>query len=146
MSILTLIAQISFRGTALTDHEGIFFDRIIRGGPGTTAAVRGTDDVIPGAEGRFARNRVKDIRTIEIAGWITGAGSTVLLRATDYWANRAAAEALFDPTIVGELEVTVPGATFTINARALPSPLYREIDPTHAEASVEFESVDPDWS
>lgn len=146
MNLFTLIAELRFGSTDLTDPDGLFFDRIVRGGPGTTAQVRGADDIIPGAPGRFARNRVLDLRTIEIDGWIGGAGATVAEMAEDHWANRIAAATLFDPTITRVLRATLPGgAVYTINARALPLETYRSADPTHADATVVLESVDPDW-
>lgn len=146
MSLFTLIAELRFGSTDLVDPAGLFFDRIIRGGPGTTPNVRGTDDILPGAPGRFARNRVADIRTIEIEGWVAGDGATVLERAEDYWANRIAAATLFDPTITRVLRATLPtGAAYAINARALPLDGYKQVDPTHADITVVLESVDPFW-
>ena len=138
--------NVTFDSVDCTDLNGIFLHRIVAGGPGTLPEVDGKDDALLGADGMFARNRRKRTRRIELRGWVRGVGSSEATDRDDYWANREALEALFDPTATATLRVDTGAAAYTITARPLPSPVYDEAAPSFAEVSVVLESTVPDWT
>ena len=81
--------------------------------------VRGEDVIVPGAVGRFSRNRVADVRRILLEGYIMGNTPAEWREATDL------AMALFDTTLdPGDLQVVYPylgfaTGTYTISARCI---------------------------
>lgn len=136
---------LTYDSTDIQDLDGIFLE-IIRGAPGEPAEVRGRDDVALGRDGRVARNRRRDVRIIELSGWVKGTGSDEEDQREDYWDNRLALEALFSTGTTDVLQATLPnGDTYTINTRCRPPMLFRQIVPAFATVSIELESVDPDW-
>jgi hypothetical protein len=73
------------------------------------AEVRGKDVVIPGAGGRYARGRAKDVRTIELLGKVTGAGATEAIAQADYLALMDSLLAVWDRSLApGDLRIYAP--------------------------------------
>ena len=138
--------NVTYDGTDVTDLTGIFLCQVVRGGPGEGPTVSGKDQTVPGAEGVFVRNRKKRTRTIELRGWVRGIASSESTDRNDYWDNRAALEALFDPTDTATLVIDTGAATFSITARPMPSPKFDEVVPSFAYVSVVLESTEPDWT
>jgi hypothetical protein len=64
------------------------------------AEVRGHDTVVPHLAGRIARNRKKDVRGIELTGWVQGTGSTEAARLSSYRDLVDELQTLFDPVRV----------------------------------------------
>jgi hypothetical protein len=111
------------------------------------AAVRGVDTVVPGLTGRIPRERIADVRAIELAGWVQGVGEDEDARRADYRDSVLWLQTLFDPTAPPDvLEVTLEsGGTATINARPLLMVWGEETVPCVRQVSVALESVDPNW-
>ena len=110
--------------------------------------VRGLDTVIPGAAGRVARNRIRDIRTIEIQGHIAGVGSTAAAQTDDFRDAMETLRALFDPTAAAAtLVVGLEDGTrsASINCRPVNS-MTRYVSDVGAEMNVELEAIGSDWS
>jgi hypothetical protein len=110
------------------------------------AQVRGTDTVIPSLAGRRARARVRDVRVIELRGWVMGAGSNDADQRSSFRDLVQELQALFDPTIVGDLVATLEnGDTATIAARTTSLMWGDAPAPQLCALSVELESVEPEW-
>lgn len=138
--------QLEFRGLALDDYTGIRLD-IVRGFL-TPPAVRGQDIVIPARAGRDSGNRVADVLSILLEGYVGGED------AEEWRENTDALIAVLDENAVvpGSLIARAPylglatGAVATISARVKN---YVE-GPVRAGAtvqtwSIELESIDPYW-
>lgn len=138
-------ANITWASTDYTDFTGIFLHQIVRGGPGELTSVAGTDDEIPGAEGVFVRNRIGRTRTIEVRGWVRGVATTEASDRDDYWNNREALEAAFDPRDTGTLGADTGSNSYTIVARPI-SVDFNERTPSFAEVSIVLQSTVPDWT
>jgi len=113
--------------------------------------VRGVDKVIPRRAGRLARDRVADLRTPVIKGWVRGVGADDDERGEDFRdAMNDLLGALFLPTrafadlVVGPLEDGV--RTATIAARPLPGPIVEYKPVPAATVTVRFEAVSPFWT
>lgn len=109
--------------------------------------VRGSDTIVPSAEGRIARDRKGDVRHIVVACTIQGVGVSESLRLADAQALRDELETLFDPrsapdTLAG---VAADGSARAIECRPQPGIVWSELLPGVETASVLFDSVDPDW-
>lgn len=116
---------LTFRGVDL--HRGpytantIHFD--LDSGFDDEAEVRGTDDIMPAASGRYEGQRAKDFRLIRLVGFVRG------VTQLDYRDLIDELHAIFDPTlspgavVVGggtEDYLGIPsGESFTLNARYL---------------------------
>jgi hypothetical protein len=139
------VIGLTYRGTDIQDPDGIFLE-LLRG-LRERGEVRGTDRVVPNAAGQVPYNRVAHRRVIHLRGWVVGTGATDAARKSDFVANAAAYDALFDPTLdPGELVATLEdGSTATIDARTLPGDIWDHAGPVAAIVDVELESVDPDW-
>ena len=136
---------LTYNSTDVQDLDGIFLE-IVRGAPGEPAEVRGRDDVAIGREGRMARNRLPDVRIVELVGWIRGTGADEDAQRSDYWDNRITFDSLFSTTTIRVLHATLPnGDAYTLNCRVRPPVLFRQVVPAFATLSLELESVDPDW-
>lgn len=145
MTSAAATVNVTFGGSDYTDIDGIFLNSIIRGGPGELPEVAGRDDEIPGLEGVFVRNRIGRTRTIELRGWVRGVASTEATDRDDYWANREALEAAFDPRTTATLVVDTGAASYSIVARPV-SVDFNEMVPSFAEVSVVLQSTVPDWT
>lgn len=146
MSSPVAVADLSFAGTDISDIDGIMFDRIEQGGPGTIPVVDGSDDPVPGADGVFVRNRRKRTRTIELRGTVFGSGVGATAQVADYWDNREALEALFDPSVHADLVAVLRnGNTATIDAWPITVD-FNPVAPMVAEVSVVLVSTVPDWT
>lgn len=142
--------SLSFRSVEL---QGDHFCLDIVRGLHEPAEVRGKDSVAPGRIGRYARNRIKDVRKILIEGYIRGVGSTLDERRESWHDTTATIMAAMERDLAaGVLAVDggtygLPaGETWTINARcvnAIGGPIRSTW--TFQEWSIELESVDPDW-
>lgn len=117
------------------------------------AAVRGVDSVAPGQDGRYARNRKKDIRRILLEGHVRGLGSTEVERQSSFHDTVETIMAAMDRSLTpGNLVVDggdyglPPGETWTITARCINvmgGPMRSRW--SFQEFSIELESTDPDW-
>ena len=98
---------LTYRGTNIEDLESLYFE--VRRGFWEPADVRGEDLVIPGKEGRTALNRIKDVRSVELWGWVRGRGVTRTERLEDWNTSTLALMALMDFTAApGALQVSTP--------------------------------------
>jgi len=130
----------------MVDPDGICFHTLRRGGPGETALTRGEADLIPGLPGMAPRLWEVERRIIEFTGWVRGVATDEESDREDYWDNRITLAGWLPPTEIIEIVITLPGgAQYSISARPMPIPAYREEAPSYAENSLEFESFDPDW-
>lgn len=119
------MAELTGGGLDLRRSDGSVWLWIARGWLDDPADVRGVDTVIPGKEGRTARDRKRDFRTIELRGQIVGQGATEAAADADYLALVQALNPLFfDLTVApwalvaGDLYRGLGvGQTATINVR-----------------------------
>jgi hypothetical protein len=136
VSDLTLDAQdIRTRGA-------IFFDLVA--GYFEPSDVRGSDTVIPAADGRVVRNRVVDVRRIRLDGYVAGTS------ASDWNTNTAALFALLDPTATHTLTIGTGylgvGSSKSITVRfinAVGGPITAQ---RYQSWNIDLESVDPEWA
>jgi len=111
------------------------------------ATVRGTDVIVPGLTGRIVRNRVKDVRTIELSGHVQGVGATDALRLASYRGFVVAIGACFDPTLTVTIGVVCEdGVTRSLAARPHVLTWGPEGIPGLRTLNVALESTDPDWT
>jgi hypothetical protein len=129
-----------YRGTDIQNLDGIFLE--IARGLVEVPEVRGVDLIVPSRQGQIRRNRVRHRMAIELRGWIRGTGSTEDAQRDNFAANRAAFQALFDPTLEpGQLLITLEDSTTEdISARTL-NVISETIVPSFVRVSVEMESV-----
>lgn len=119
MTVAYGVRGITFNGTDLQPADQSMLLQIVRG-LDELPEVRGSDSVVPGLAGEIPRNRVRGSLAIELAGWITVNGATEALRLAAYRAKVDALQALFNPTGIHTLVVTLEsGATRSIEARPL---------------------------
>lgn len=139
--------NVTYDSVDYTDIDGIFLYQIRRGGPGELPEVSGVDDVIPGADGVFPRNRRKRTRTIELFGWVRGIASSESTDRDDYWANRVALETAFTPALTtGKvLAIDTGSASKSIDVKPVAVD-FNEIHPSFAEVSIVLVSTEPDWA
>ncbi len=109
--------------------------------------VRGRDTIIPATAGRTARNRVRDIRIIELIGFVAGTGATDSAQMTDFRNAIETLRALLDPTAAAQsLVIALEDAgTATITARPRNMLWGDDRLATFRALSVEFEAVGNDW-
>ncbi len=109
--------------------------------------VRGRDTTVPGLAGRIPRNRIADVRTLRIAGYISANTPEEWRMATDLFSS------IFDTRLApGELEIEDGylglgvGDSATISARVL-NAVGSAIQAGMLLQfwDIELESVDPDW-
>jgi hypothetical protein len=113
-------------------------------------SVRGTDTVIPAAEGRFEGNRVKDIQKIELRGWVRATPSvdSDIEDAIDsYQASFIALRELFaNDRDRADLVATLrDGTLMSIAARPLNMVINEVIEGWFANVSIEMEGYG-DWA
>ena len=145
MTTAVAVIGLTFGGTDIQESDFGVFLELVRG-LNERPTPRGVDLIVPSRAGRIVRNRVGDALTIELRGYVMGAGSTEGLQRIDFRTNAKAVRALFDPSaepanLVATLE---DSTTATIAARTLNS-VWDQTDPWTAAVSIELESVDPDW-
>lgn len=141
------VVQWTAAGQGMIDPDGICFHTLVRGGPDTTARPRGEDILIPRLPGMQQGLWEANERTIEFRGWVCGSGADEAAMREDYWDNKIFVANLLPPTAFIDIVITLPGgAQWGITARPQPIPGYREIVPSYGENSIEFESVDPNWT
>ena len=142
---------LTYRGTSV-QTANIHLDIIT--GYAEPASVRGVDTIIPGLAGRVVRDRVKDVRTIELRGWVLGTGATEVLQQQSWRTNTDALMALMDRTLAaGALVLTPPtlglaAGSKTINARCvnvMPGEIHGSIFQRWAIELVAVGSP-PDWT
>lgn len=144
MTELSLGGQDIRQAGARTSHSGIFFDLVA--GYSEPAAARGIDTVIPGAEGRTARNRVSDVRRIVLEGRVLGSSVSDWRTKTD--TLMALCDPAHDPMdlIIADSYLGV-GSTKTISVRVVNcvggEPMYAIGTQFW---SIELESVGADWA
>jgi hypothetical protein len=117
------------------------------------ATARGKDSIAPGQDGRYARNRKKDVRRILLEGYIRGVGETLQERRESFFDRVEGIMSTMDRSAApGTLSVDGgtyglgAGEEWTINARCINvmgGPMMAQW--TAQEFSIELESVDPDW-
>lgn len=142
--------MVTFRDVEL-QGEGFCLD-IVKG-LHEPSAVRGKDSIAPGQDGRYARNRKRDVRRILLEGYIRGVGTSLSERRESFHSTVVAVMAAMDRSLApGVLSVDggdygIPsGEEWTINARCINvmgGPMLSQW--TAQEFSIELESVDPEW-
>lgn len=143
---LTSLRPVGYGGLSwqTEDESGRTYLEIVRG-LNETPEMRGEDDVMPGAPGRFARNRQPDVRTIELAGFIEGYGADSAERAAAFRTRMKLLQSAFNPELTDVLTVGLEdGTSASINARTL-NLLSEQLIAWAARVSIELESVDPNW-
>jgi hypothetical protein len=136
---------ITFRGQDL-NADGLRLQLTV--GYAEPVSVRGKDTIVPGYAGRIARNRIADVRSLRIEGYVSADDAADWRIATDIMA------AIFDTRLEpGEIELSdeylglASGDTATINARTL-NGVGGAIQAGKRLQfwSFELESIDPDWA
>jgi len=131
--------------------DNIFLD-LIRG-YSEPPEVRGSDDIVPGADGREEGAWEADHRRIILEGWVKGTGATLTDRQQSWRTNTDALTALMDRTASpGALVITAPylglaAGTKTINARCVnvvPGPIQSAM--TFQRWSFELIAITPVWT
>lgn len=118
------------------------------------ASVRGVDDVLLYADGRRRRSRWKDVRIIELRGWVQGLGDTLTVRRQAYRARINELHAIFEPDLdPGPLVISAPymglvSGTATIQARFLNASWDEPVLGYFRRVSVELECISspPEWT
>jgi hypothetical protein len=113
-------------------------------------AVRGTDTVIPAAEGRFEGNRVNDVQRIELRGWVRAVPSidTVVADAIDsYQTAFRALRVLFanDRDRAALVATLRDGTVLSISARPMNMVIAEDIEGWFSNVSIELEGYG-DWA
>jgi hypothetical protein len=140
---LTFDGQDIRQAGALTG-SGIYLDLV--SGYAEPASVRGVDTVIPNADGRVFRSRVRDNRRILLVGYVVGSS------AADWRTNTDALFAVMVPTndpadLVISGGYLGTGGSPTIACRFLnASGETPENGPKFQRWTIELESVVPDWT
>lgn len=145
MTTSAAIIALTYGGQDVQDLDGIFLE-LVRG-LAEHPSMRGMDTIVPRAEGRTRRNRVGDVLTIELRGWVRGAGMDEAAQRADFATNRLAFRTLFDPRL-GDQELVATledGSTATISAAATERTVWNQQLPSFHYVSVELDSVAPDW-
>ena len=142
----------TFRGVSLQDNAdpklaAVYFDLV--GHPSMPPQVRGEDWIAPGYAGRYQGNRIEDLWTFEIRGFVRGLGLTVDDRTTDFQSNLAA--------VLGALDMADDPGVFAIASylgmgshSVLARPVNMVAGPLRNRGSfqswsVGFEAIEP-WS
>jgi hypothetical protein len=86
----------------------IHFD--IASGFSEPASVRGEDDIVPAADGRYVGPRRKDQRRIVLTGWVRGIGAD--------WAERATAFREATDTLMGVMDLSDDPGTLETGSEA----------------------------
>jgi hypothetical protein len=138
---------LTFDGTDLQDSDfGIFLE--IVSGLYDGLSVRGVDTTVPGFIGRIPRNRIADRRVIQLAGWVSGTGTTLDEQRSTFRNNVQAVAAAFDLTAApATLEAALEdGTSITIDARTIEVHFGEMIASVLQRVEIDLESVDPDWT
>lgn len=138
------MSALTYRGVELRDlTNGKWFH--IVGGPHGGLKVKGEDPGIPGKRGRWAGDRLADVRVVPLHGKV------LATTEANYRALRDALDAIFDPELdAGDLVVgsDYPGmsGTLTIAVRFVNYIVKEPVDHYLAELDVELVTTDdPDW-
>lgn len=144
------LGGLTYKSVDIQDDE-IFFD-LMPGGLFLPASHRGEDDVVPGKAGRYRRNRVPDVRLMDLRGYVKGVGADLEERQQSWRSSMAVLTALLDPDTGGSLVVIGPymgladDETATITAypkswvEGQPQNLL-----TYQKWAFVLEAVDVDW-
>jgi hypothetical protein len=147
MSNAAAVIGLTFRSVDIQRADFSIFLEVAKG-LNELPEVRGKDTIVPGLTGRYFRNRVADVRQIELVGYVSGFDALDAEQANrrDFRHRVEELRALFDQTQdPGELEAALEdGGTATIDARAT-NIVWDQIAPSLARVSVQMESTDPDW-
>src|SRR5687767_13721371 len=101
------VIPLTYKATDLQASNYTIFLQIVRG-LDENADVRGQDTIIPGTAGRTARNRVADVRRIELRGWVAGTGATETAARSSFRTLVKSLQTLFSPTAAaGNLVATL---------------------------------------
>lgn len=140
------VIALRYAGTDLQESDfSVFLE--IESGLHDGLTVRGRDTVVPALAGRIARNRVKDRRVIQLAGWVSGVGSSASAQADAFRDVCQEMEALFDQTTTATLEADLEdGTTVQIEARTIEIHFAQQRTPVLQRLEVDLESVAPDWT
>ncbi|HYI67126.1 MAG TPA: hypothetical protein VEW95_09400 [Candidatus Limnocylindrales bacterium] len=144
--MVTSLRPVTYRAQAwnVEDADGRIYLELVSG-LNETPEMRGEDQPTLSGSGRFARNHVPDIRSIELRGWAEGYGTDNPERAEHFRTKIKLIQLWFDPSVFGELSVTLEdGTTATINART-DNLLTEQLIGWKARVSIELESIDPNW-
>lgn len=117
------------------------------------ATQRGEDDVVAGLPGRFRRNRIPDVRTIELVGYTRGIGATIADRQESWHDAEEDLGGLLDPNTGGTLLLIAGYLGLPGNASVTAYPLnwiagVPQGTMTYRRWTIELEAVGnpPDWS
>lgn len=141
------MAALTYRGTelrSLTAGIGYWF-HVVPPRKGTLK-VKGTDPPIPAKRGRWAGNRLADIRTVMLHGEVTASSES------DYATKMAALDVIFDPELSAGalvLGTDYPGQSVseTLQVRFVNYFVREDVDHLLAELDVQLDTVDsPDWT
>jgi hypothetical protein len=137
----------AYDGTALeTSDLSVYLE--VTFGLNEQPDVRGSDSVVPHADGAISRNRRAHDRRILLSGWVSGVGSTTALVRASYQNTFDTLFTLFaTDRVPADLVVTSPDATTrTIEARPLNIAIKEVVLGEFAEVTVEMLSVAPNWT
>lgn len=116
------MALVELRGLDVHDVDGIYLE--VTRGFRVPYGMRGIDYIVAAAPGRFPGNRVSDVLSILLEGYVDGAN------AEDWAANRDALMFVLD-----ENEYTEPGLL------VVRAPLYGLAEGTSSEIAVRVENI-----
>lgn len=121
----------------------------IRTGLNETPAVRGSDTVVPGLAGRVEGNRVNDVLSIELVGFVRADPASVdraaaksSFRANILWLRTLFASNRARADLVATLE---DGSTQSISARPLSMIWNESVQGEFSAVSIDLEGYD-DWA
>jgi hypothetical protein len=148
------MARLVFNGVELNrcDEGTIVLD--IVDGFDSEAEVRGADSPLVGAQGRYARPRLKDVRIVRLRGMVRGVGTDAEDREQSYRSLVDELHNAFDPTDLSNLVVHAPYLGLTSGTKTLASmrfvnSVWGPFIARHARVvDVELVSIaaPPDWS
>lgn len=138
------MSGLTYRGVELRTITGGYWFYVVSGLYGGLK-VKGDDPTIPGKRGRWAGNRLAEVRTVMLHGKVLGEDNA------DYDALRMALEAIFDPELpAGDLVVGTdyPGITapHTIAVRFVNYFEREDVAHLYADLDIQLDTDDdPDW-
>lgn len=142
MAEITFDSEDIREASARTSQSGIFFDLVT--GYHEPADVRGIDTIIPGATGRVARSRVKDVRRVVLEGYVVGTSTANWRTHTDTLMSKLQAVTVKN-LVLGDAYLGVSG-TKTLACRVVNMVGGPIVAGRFQTWSIELESVTPDWT
>lgn len=145
MTSAAAVIPLTYDSHDIQTIPGIFLE--IVEGLNEIAEVRGRDNIAPGADGMFFRNRKDTRRKIVLQGFVMGDGADEAAQRSDFRNKVQQLQGWFSAEAAANLVATAEdGSTNTISARTMPPMVWRQRVPSFAEVSIELESVAPNWT